>query len=285
MKPASFRYLAPRSAGEALQMLAEHGEDARLLAGGQSLVPLMNLRMGKPKVLIDLGGCADLAFVEERGDSVAYGAMTCQIDAQRSPVTQAHCRLVGQALALAGPVAVRNRATVGGTLAHADRSAELPGVAAALDAVFVIDGPRGRREVSAERFFIADLTTDVQPGEMLREVRFPKLGAGCFSTFVEVGLRARDMAVAGVAAAISFNRDGSCATPRLAVIGVEAAPVRLRSLEAKLVSRKLDAALIAQVAQVAAGLVQPLSDVHATEGYRRHVVGALVAQALEQALK
>lgn len=275
MRPAPFRYAAPRSAGEALALLAEHGEDARLLAGGQSLVPLMNLRMGRPGVLIDLGNCADLAYIEDRGDTVAYGPMTRQIDAQRSPLTGAHCPLVAQALALAGPVAIRNRATVGGTLAHADRSAELPAVAAALEATFVIEGSKGRREVPAEKFFVADLTTEVQPGEMLREVRFPKVPARTFTTFVEAGLRARDLALVGVAACFA-------ASPRLAVIGVEATPVRLREVEAMWMSGRID---IKEAAATAAAAVAPLTDIHASESYRRHLVGALVTQALEQAQK
>jgi CO/xanthine dehydrogenase FAD-binding subunit len=231
VRPAPFRYAAPRSSSEALALLAEHGEDGRLLAGGQSLVPLMNLRMGRPGVLIDLGYCADLAYIEERGDAVAYGPMTRQIDAQNSPLTAKHCRLVAQALALAGPVAIRNRATVGGTLAHADRSAELPAVAAALEATFVIESSKGRREVAAADFFVADLTTAVQPGEMLREVRFPKVPANTFTTFVEAGLRQRDLALVGLAACFG-------ASPRLAVIGVESTPVRLREVEKMLVSRR-----------------------------------------------
>jgi CO/xanthine dehydrogenase FAD-binding subunit len=275
MRPAPFRYLAPRGAGEALAMLAEHGEDARLLAGGQSLVPLMNLRMGRPGVLIDLGNCADLAYVEERGDAVAYGPMTRQIDAQRSPVTEAHCALVAQALALAGPLAIRNRATVGGTLAHADRSAELPAVAAAMEATFVIESSKGRREVAASDFFVSDLMTAVQPGEMLREVRFPKIKEGTFTTFVEAGLRQRDLALVGLAACFGPS-------PRLAVIGVEATPVRLREVEAMLLSGRID---IKEAAAKAAAAVEPLTDIHATDSYRRHLVGALVAQALEQAQK
>jgi len=275
MRPAPFRYLAPRSSGEALALLAQHGEDARLLAGGQSLVPLMNLRMGRPGVLIDLGNCADLAYVEDRGDVLAYGPMTRQIDAQRSPLTEKHCRLVGQALALAGPLAIRNRATVGGTLAHADRSAELPAVAAALEATFVIENKEGRREVPAAKFFVADLTTAVQPGEMLREVRFPKIPAGTFTTFVEAGLRTRDLALAGVAACVGPS-------PRLAVIGVEATPRRLVEVEAMLVRQRLDAPLIKAAAAKASSLVEPITDIHASDAYRRHLVGALVAQALEQ---
>jgi carbon-monoxide dehydrogenase medium subunit len=285
MRPATFRYLAPRSASEAIAMLAEHGEDARPLAGGQSLVPLMNLRMGRPKVVVDLGNCADLSYIEERGDSIAYGPMVRQMDAQHAALTRAHCRLVEQALALAGPVAVRNRATVGGTLAHADRSAELPAVAAALEATMVIEGAGGRRELSAAEFFLGDLTTEVQPGEMLREVRFPKMAAGTFTTFVEAGLRTRDMALAGVAACVTLGKDRTCASARLAVIGVEPAPARLRAVEAMLVSRRLDAGLIREASAKASTLVEPLTDVHASASYRRHLVGALVAQALEQAMQ
>jgi carbon-monoxide dehydrogenase medium subunit len=269
---------------EALSMLAEHGEDARLLAGGQSLVPLMNLRMGRPKVLIDLNRCADLAYIEKRADHVAYGAMARQIDAQLSPVTLAHCPLVAKALALAGPPAVRNRATVGGTLAHADRTAELPCVAAALDATFVIEGPAGPRETPAASFFVADLATDIQPGEMLREVRFPLCSPQAFSAFAEVGVRRRDMALAGLAAHLELGADRVCRKAALAVIGVEARPVRLGELERQLVARPLSAPLIAQLARQAAAAVEPLSDVHATQRYRRHAVSSLVAQVLEQAL-
>ena len=266
-------------------MLAEHGEDARLLAGGQSLVPLMNLRMGRPRVLIDLGGCGDLAYIEDRGGALAYGPMTRQIDAQRSALTEQHCRLVGQALALAGPVAIRNRATVGGTLAHADRSAELPAVAAALEATFVIENSQGRREVPAANFFVADLTTHIQPGEMLREVRFPKVPAEAFSTFVEAGLRTRDLALAGVAACLWIGGDGRCSAARLAVIGVEATPRRLGDVDAMLGSTRIDASLIQAAAAKASASVEPITDIHASEAYRRHLVGALVTQALEQAQK
>jgi carbon-monoxide dehydrogenase medium subunit len=243
----------------------------------------MNLRMGRPGVLIDLGNCPDLAYIKDGGEEVAYGPMTRQIDAQRSSITEAHCPLIGQALALAGPLAIRNRATIGGTLAHADRSAELPAVAAALEARFVIESSAGRREVSAEKFFVADLTTEVQPGEMLREVRFPKLAKGTFTSFAEAGLRQRDLALAGVAACLTFGKDGTCASARLAVIGVEATPVRLREVESMLASRRLELPLIREAAVKSAASVEPLTDIHAADSYRRHLVAGLVAQVLEQA--
>ena len=282
MRPAAFRYAAPRSTQEVLDLLAQYGEDARLLAGGQSLVPLMNLRMARPGVLIDLGACEELSYIEDRGDHLAYGPMTRQMDAQKSLLTAAHCRLVAQALELAGPVAIRNRATVGGTLAHADRTAELPAVAAALDATLVIERQGGRREVPAAKFFVADLTTDVKPGEILREVRMPKLPREASTTFVEAGLRARDMALAGVAACFTFQPDGACIAARLAVIGVEPTPRRLYEVEAMLASRRFNSDLAREAGAKAASLVEPLTDVHATESYRRHLVGALVERALGQ---
>jgi CO/xanthine dehydrogenase FAD-binding subunit len=285
MKPRPFRYFAPRTAEAALALLAEHGENARLLAGGQSLVPLMNLRMGRPEVLIDLGHCAGLAYIERRGDRVAYGPMTRQIDAETSPVTKGACPLVAQALAYAGPIAVRNRATVGGTLAHADRAAELPGVALALDATFVVEGPNGQRMVPAEKFFLGDLTTDVKTGELLREVQFPILPEPSFTTFLELGTRQRDMALGGIAACLVLDRGGVCREARFAAIGVEPAPVRLGATEAALRQKPLTRELAGAAARQAAAAVQPDSDVHATARYRRHLVATLVERALEQALR
>jgi carbon-monoxide dehydrogenase medium subunit len=285
MRPAPFRYFAPENAQAALRLLAEHGENARLLAGGQSLVPLMNLRMGRPQFLVDLGRCADLAYIEKRVICVAYGAMTRQIDAQNSPLTARHCPLVAQGLAFAGPIAIRNRATVGGTLSHADRTAELPAVAVAMEATFVIDGAAGgRREVAAGDFFQGDLTTDVKPGEMLREVCFPLAEPGAFSTFQEVGTRARDLAIAGLAAYLVFAKD-VIAKARLAIIGVGPAPLRLVEAENLLTSQKIDETRIQKAAAAARAAVDPLSDIHASAQYRRHVTGSLVAKALQEAMR
>ncbi len=285
MKPAPFEYFAPANTTDALAILGKHRENARPLAGGQSLVPLMNLRMSRPDVLVDLNGCAELAFVERRGDYVAYGAMTRQMDAERSDITRKFCPLIAQALAHAGPVAVRNRATIGGTLAHADRSAELPGVAVALGAVFVVDGVAGRREINAEDFVVDDLTTDIAEGEMLLEVRFPTDPPETFTTFLEIGNRQRDMAVAGIAARLTFDLAGICTQARLAAVGVESKPVRFRQVEEMLVRRSLDRPKITDAARHAAQAIDPLDDVHASAGYRREVIGALMEQALESGVR
>ena len=281
MRPASFRYIRPQNTAEALAALAEHGAAARPLAGGQSLVPLMNLRMSRPDVLVDLNRCRDLAFIERRGNDLVYGAMTRQIEAQTSALTLRHCPLIAKALALAGPVAVRNRGTLGGTLAHADRSAELPAVAAALDAVFVVDGVEGRREVPARQFFITDLVTDVGAGEMLCEVRFPIAEDDASAIFLEVGTRQRDMALAGLAAQLAMNADRNCRDARLALIGIEAAPLRLREIEDRLRGQRIDSGLIAALAQHLFEQVDPIGDLHANAGYRRHVAKTLLARALE----
>ena len=231
MRPAPFRHVTPRSKGEACALLAKHGSEARVLAGGQSLVPLMNLRLARPAVLIDLNRCAELAFIERRDGAIAYGAMTRQIDAQELDLSKQDCSLISKALAFAGPLAIRSRGTIGGMFAHADRSAELPAVAVARDAIFVMESAKGSREVAAEAFFIDDLTTDIHESEMLCEIRFPVDEADAFSTFVEIGIRQRDMALAGLAAHINLNSDRTCRQARLALIGVvphPAAPARNR---------------------------------------------------------
>ncbi len=262
-------------------MLTQYGEEARPLAGGQSLVPLLNLRVARPSALIDLRHCADLAFIERRGDMLAIGAMTRQIDAQNAPLVRELCPLVAEALAHAGPPAVRHRATVGGTLAHADRSAELPAVVAALDAILVIEGPTGVKQIPASEFFVGDLATAIRPGELLREVRFPIAPRGAVAVFVEAGNRQRDLAVAGLAAQLHF--DGGCCVARLAVIGVEATPVRLTGCEALLASAALSDGMIDEVAALASQSVDPISDVNATAVYRRAVVGRLLGKVLRAA--
>jgi carbon-monoxide dehydrogenase medium subunit len=209
--------------------------------------------------------------------------MTRQLDAMQSSVTRTQCPLVSQALAYTGPVAVRSRATVGGTLAHADRVAELPAVAVALDAVIVIEGVNGKREVPAADFFLGDLTTAIEPGEFLREVRFPVCEAYSFSTFSEVSVRQEGVAVVGLAAYLV--KDGQrIRKAALAAMGVDAAPVRLREAEAALAERGTSSAAIDEVAKIASGEVSPITDAYASTAYRKHVIGAMVKKALHSAV-
>ncbi len=283
MKPPAFSYVAPQAVADVIGLLALHGTDARVIAGGQSLVPLMNLRIIRPAVLIDLNHCAGLDYIEQRGGYVAFGPMTRQIDAMNSPLVRQHCPLVSQALAWTGPVAVRSRSTVGGTLAHADRVAELPAVAVALDAVMVIEGASGRREVAARDFFLGDLTTAVEPHELLREARFPVCQASSFSSFTEVSVRQEGVAVVGLA--VYLEREGKrVRKAALAAMGVDAAPLRLRLAEGELLNRGLSPDAIEAVASIAAGEIEPMSDLYTSAAYRKHVIGALLKKALHKAV-
>lgn len=173
MRPIPFTYLVPRSVEEVIAQLASYGGDARLLAGGQSLIPLLNFRVSRPAALVDLGRCPELAYLQREGDWLVSGPMTRQATAEHSALVQENCPLLVKALRYLGPPTIRNRGTIGGTLAHADRVAELSGVALALGAEFVAQGPSGRRVISAENFFVGDLTNALNPDEMLREIRFP----------------------------------------------------------------------------------------------------------------
>ena len=282
MKPAAFRYAAPKTVEEVTALLREHGADARILAGGQSLVPLLNLRIIRPSLLIDLNRCANLTHIETRGSHIAIGSMVRQIDAIKSSLVQSDCPLIAQALSYAGPVAVRSRATVGGTLAHADRVAELPAVAMALDAILIVDGVHGRREVAVADFFLGDLTTAIEPGEFLREVLFPVCERDSFSSFAEVSVRQEGVAIVGLAAYLR-REGGRIAKAALAAMGVDAAPVRLTKAERAL-ERSSSTAAIDDIAKLASEEVAPMSDAYAAAEYRKHVIASMVKKALRSAL-
>lgn len=290
MKPAAFDYHAPQTVAQVIELLGRYGAEARVLAGGQSLVPMLNLRVLKPQALIDLNRCPELSYIELRGREVAIGAMTRQFDAMNSPLVRQHCALVGMALEHAGPVAVRTRATVGGTIAHADRVAELPAAAVALDAVMVIDGINGSRDVAARDFFVGDLSTAIEPGEFLREVRLPVCEPDSFALFQEVSVRQEGVAVVGLAAYVQGQRQGQgSAVSRigLAAMGIDGPPVRLRDAEALVMQRGLggvdDAAVIEAAMASARAQIEPMPDPYATAAYRKHTVGVLVQRALSAA--
>ena len=284
MRPAPFEYIAPRSAEEAVEHLSARAGDARLLAGGQSLVPLLNLRMARPAALIDLGRCAELAYARREGDWIVLGPMMRQADAERSAVVQAHCALLAKALPLVGPPPVRSRGTIGGTLAHADRVAELPAVALALDAQMIAQGPRGRRTIAAQDFFLADLTTALAPDEMLREVRFPVDRGDTGAGFVEATIRHHDLMLLGVAAHLELA-NGRCVAARLAVAGGHSVPQRLTAMELELVrTGRLTADAAREAARLGAAGVELQADGFATEQYRRRILPALAERAVAEAI-
>ena len=284
MKPAPFDYLAPRSAEEAIEHLAQYGGDARLLAGGQSLIALLNLRLARPAALIDLGCCAELDYLRREGQWLVIGPMTRQTTAEHSPLVREHCQLMARAMPFVGPPVIRNRGTIGGTLAHADRVAELPGVALALDASFIAQGPKGKRSIAATDFFVDDLTTALAADEMLREVRFPISAPTSRSAFVEASNRHHDLAIVGIALQLDEVIEGRCAGARIAAVGLGAAPVRLSEAERRLTEGRINDSTIADAAAMSLEGIEPDDDLHAAAEYRRMVTPRLVERALRMAL-
>ena len=280
MRPASFVFIRAADRSEVLDALARYGDAAILLAGGQSLVPMMNMRIARPGVVVDLNHCADLAGLREESGAVVAGAMLRQAHAEREPLLRARCPLMLAALPWVGYPSNRTRGTLGGSFAQADPTAELPGVAVALDAVFVIDGPAGTREVAARQFFIAPLTTAIAPGELLREILFPVAPPGARVAFCESGNRHHDLAIAGIAAQIVVDAHGRCSDARLAAIGAGERPQRLDAAEAEINGSILDPATLTHAAQAAIAEVEARGDTVASSDYRRKLVAALTARAL-----
>ena len=284
MKPPKFRYFAPKSVGEALALLAEHADEARVLAGGQSLVPLMNMRLVHPDVLIDINGIAELSFIKAWDGGLAIGTLTRDAALTSDKMVMERLPVLTEAAHCVGHPAIRNRSTVGGSIAHADPAAELPAVMVALNAEFVVRSRSGSRTISAQNFFKGYLTTDLKEGEMLTELRIPGLSPRSGSAFVEFARREGDYALAGVAAVITLDANGAIADARLGLCSVGPAPVRPQAAEALLRGQRPgNEAWAAAATAVVSVLDEPLSDIHGSADYRRHLAGVLTKQALAAA--
>ncbi len=281
MKPPKFRYFAPQSVGEALALLAEHADEARVLAGGQSLVPLMNMRLVHPGVLVDINNIDELAYINAWDGGVAIGTMTRDAALIGDRTVTERLLMLTEAAHCVGHPAIRNRSTVGGSIAHADPAAELPAVMVALNAEFVARSRSGSRTISAQDFFKGYLTTDLKEEEMLTELRIPGLPSRSGSAFVEFARREGDYALAGVAAVITLAEDGTIADARLGLCSVGPAPVRPQAAETLLRGQRPgNEAWAAAAAAVVSVLDNPLSDIHGSADYRRHLAGVLTKQAL-----
>ena len=282
MKLPPVDYEAPRTVSEAVELLAEHQDEASVLAGGQSLIPLLALRLAHPAVLIDINGIAELSGVSATDGRVAIGAMTREYVAEESEIITDHVPLLAAALPLIGHEAIRSRGTVGGSLAHADPAAELPAVARALDAEFVVRGPSGERVIPAAEWFEGFLTTSRRPDELLTEVRFPTVGRGTGISFREVARRHGDFAIVGLAASLTLS-DGAISDVRLAFAGLSDVPVRADDAEDLLVGERPSAELFEEAARRATDDVDPPADVHGSAEYRRKAAAALVRRGLRAA--
>jgi CO/xanthine dehydrogenase FAD-binding subunit len=284
MKPAPFEYHDPTTVDQAVALLREHEADVKLLAGGQSLVPLLNMRLARPAVIVDLNRVAGLDYIRRENGHLAIGALTRQRAVERSEVVAGAQPLLHAATKLIAHPQIRNRGTIGGSIAHADPAAEYPAVALALDAELVAVGPNGQRAIKAADFFVTYLTTALDPAEVLTEVRVPVLPERTGWSFQEVSRRHGDFALAGAAVTLTLGARGECETSRVALFGVAPTPVRARAVEEALLGQTPDDVLFEAAAERAGdGLDDALTDVHATAEFRRHLARVLTRRALVEA--
>jgi aerobic carbon-monoxide dehydrogenase medium subunit len=283
MKLPPVDYEAPETVSEALELLAEHLDEASVLAGGQSLIPLLALRLARPAVLIDINGIDELSGVSATDGKVAIGAMTREYVAEETTTIADTVPLLAAALPLIGHEAIRSRGTIGGSLAHADPAAELPAVALALDAEFVVRSKLGERVIPAAEWFEGYLTTSRRPDELLVEVRFPTAGPGTGISFQEVARRHGDFAIVGLAASLTLS-DGAISDARLAFAGISDVPVRAAEAENLLVGERPSAELFDEAARRATDDIDPPADLHGTSAYRKKVAAAMARRGLQAAV-
>jgi aerobic carbon-monoxide dehydrogenase medium subunit len=272
MIPAKFDYVRAGSAEEAVQLIGQHGDDAKFLAGGHSLLPLMRLRLAQPSVLVDIGRLRDLSYIRDTGDDIAIGALTRHMDIERSDVLAEHVPLLAHAAGEVGDPQVRHRGTIGGSIAHADPASDLPATTLALGATYVAQGPNGTREIAAADFYESFLTSTLAPDELLTEIRVPKMhGAGW--SFQKFNRRAQDWAIVGVAV---WRRNGGAG---IALVNMGATPV----LAASVASALAGGASVEDAAEQAAAEADPQADLNASVEYRVHLAKVLTRRALEAA--
>jgi CO/xanthine dehydrogenase FAD-binding subunit len=281
MKPPRFEYVAPRKSDEVLTLLSQHGDRAKILAGGQSLIPLMNFRLAHPEVLVDVNRLSELAYVRPMdGGGVAIGALTRQHALERSELIRTRWPLVAEACRLIGHLPIRHRGTIGGNLAHADPASELPAVMVALDASFTLTSRGGRRTVPAAQFFTGALSTVLRSSELLTEIQAPALPPRTGGAFIEVSRRAGDFALVGAAALIALDGDGRCREARLALCGAAPTPLRVRDAEHSLAGQRLEGPALHDAVERVASATDPPSDIHASAAFRRKLARYVVRQAI-----
>ena len=282
MKPAPFEYHRPRTVEEGTALLAKYGDEAKVLAGGQSLVPLMNMRLARPANLIDINRIESLAYIRDDGRALRIGALTRQRVAERAPLVAERCPLLRDALRLVGHAPIRNRGTIGGSIAHADPAAELTAILVALDGEVTARGPKGTRVIAARDLFVSYLRTSLDPRELLTEVRIPALPAGAGWSWMEIARRHGDFALAGVGVVLAV-RGRTIAEARIGLTGVGPTPVRAAEAERLLVGRSPSEDLWNAAAAAVRAAVTPDGDIHASAEYRTHVAGVLTQRALREA--
>lgn len=283
MIPAQFDYAAPATLDEALSLLAEHPDDAKILAGGHSLIPAMKLRLAQPAMLIDIGRVKDLAYVREEAGQIRIGAMTTHYQLESNERLREVCPLLSECAASIGDVQVRNKGTIGGSLAHADPAADWPAAAVALRAELVAASAKGERVIAADDFFLDMLTTALRPDEVLREIRIDTPPARTGQSYMKVHHPASGFAVVGVAVTLNTGGDGRCAAAGVGITGVGARVYRAARVEGALVGSALDEQSIAGAAARAAEGVEANGDIYASADYRRHLAEVYTRRAVAAA--
>jgi CO/xanthine dehydrogenase FAD-binding subunit len=283
MKPAPFKYIAASSLDQALSLKAEYGEEARFLAGGQSLIPAMNFRLARPSVLIDINGLADLAGVDGSGKDIRVGALTRYHALERNEEFLRTCPLFADALPHIAHPQIRNRGTIGGNLSHADPASELPAVTVAMGARMRVKSSGGERQIAAADFFTGLLSTDIQSDEMLMDVTFPRHRTRAGTCFMEVARRRGDFAIAGVAAIVALDEDHRCSNVRLALCGVGETPVDASEAAACLLGQSVTERTISDAAAAVREAIDPSGNVQASPDYQRHIAGILAVRTITTA--
>lgn len=282
MIPAKFDYFKASSVNEAVSALENGGEDAKVIAGGQSLLPLLRLRLANPDLLVDVGGIGELRGVADHGDTLVIGSRTTHYELTSDPLIAAHCGLIAQAAGTVADPAVRHRGTLGGSLAHGDPAGDLPAVVLALDGAMLASGPGGSREIPASEFFVDYLTTALAPDEILTGVRVPKLGSDWGYRYEKFHRTAQAWAIVGVAA-LARRSNGHVAEARIGLTNMGAVPVRATAAEAAAAGAEASRAALAAAAQSAADGTEPPADLHGAPDYRRHLAKVLTGRALAAA--
>jgi carbon-monoxide dehydrogenase medium subunit len=280
--PAPFDYLKPSSLSEAVQAYQQAGEDAKILAGGQSLLPILRLRLAYPELVIDLGGLGELTGVTDDGDAIVIGAMTTHADIIANELVKQHAPLIAQATETVADRQVRHRGTFGGSLAHADPAGDLPAVALALDAELRVQGPAGERSITARDFFLDYLTTALQPGEILTSIRVPKLGAGWSTHYEKLNRVAQAWSIVAVAAAV-HRSDGTITEARIGLTNMGPTPLRASATEQALAGAPATAEAISTASASAADGTSAPSDQSGKADYREHLVTVLTRRAVQHA--
>ena len=284
MKPPRFQYCAPRILDESLALLQQYGSDAKILAGGQSLIPLLNMRLAAPMYLVDINHIAELDYIEARESYLAIGAVTRQRQVEQSALIQQRHPLLVNVVQHIGHMQIRNRGTIAGSIAHADPAAELPALLTCLDGEVVVRSAVDQRMLKAEKFFTGYLSTALEPEEVVAEIRFPWLSPQAGWAFMEFARRSGDYALAGMAAVVTPTSDGHCLAAQISYVGISSTPQRARDVEALLTGTTLDDKTLNTAAEVACHLVtDELNDIHATPEYRRSLTAELTKRVLKTA--